>query len=56
MSDIQELPYVWMDGELIPRAQATLPVGSAAVSNHQILAKPVSRAMPQHRPQDAVQY
>ncbi|MEE8301343.1 MAG: aminotransferase class IV [Candidatus Tectomicrobia bacterium] len=31
MSDIQELPYVWMDGELIPRAQATLPVGSAAV-------------------------
>ena len=28
---IQELPYIWFNGELTPRAQATLPVGSAAV-------------------------
>ena len=31
MSGIQELSKVWMDGGLVPREQATLPVGSAAV-------------------------
>ncbi len=31
MSAVQELPYVWFDGALVPRAQAVLPVGSAAV-------------------------
>ncbi len=31
MSESQELPCVWMNGELVPRAQATLPIGSAAV-------------------------
>lgn len=30
MSLIQDLPYLWLNGELIPRAQATLPIGSAA--------------------------
>jgi branched-chain amino acid aminotransferase len=31
MSGIKELSKVWMDGGLVPREQATLPVGSAAV-------------------------
>jgi branched-chain amino acid aminotransferase len=31
MSTIRELPHIWMNGELVPRQQATLPVGSAAV-------------------------
>lgn len=31
MSTIQDLPYIWLDGELVPRAEAALPIGSAAV-------------------------
>jgi branched-chain amino acid aminotransferase len=31
MSVIQDLPYLWLNGELVPRAQANLPIGSAAV-------------------------
>jgi branched-chain amino acid aminotransferase len=31
MSPMQDLPYIWMNGELTPRAQAALPVNSAAV-------------------------
>lgn len=31
MSPIRELPYVWMNGELVPSQQAMLPIGSAAV-------------------------
>jgi branched-chain amino acid aminotransferase len=31
MSAPQNLPYVWMNGEMVPRAQATLPISSAAV-------------------------
>lgn len=31
MSDIQELSKVWMDGKLIPRDEARLSIGSAAV-------------------------
>jgi branched-chain amino acid aminotransferase len=31
MSTIRELPHIWMNGKLVPRQQATLPVGSAAV-------------------------
>ena len=31
MRAIEELPYIWMNGELVPRAAGTLPVGSAAV-------------------------
>ena len=31
MSAIEELSYIWMDGKLLPRSQAVLPIGSAAV-------------------------
>ena len=31
MSAPHNLPYVWMNGEMVPRAQATLPISSAAV-------------------------
>lgn len=31
MSEIQDAQYVWMDGELVPRADAKLPISSAAV-------------------------
>ncbi|GIX47566.1 MAG: branched chain amino acid aminotransferase [Candidatus Tectimicrobiota bacterium] len=30
MSTVHELPYVWLNGTLVPRAEATLPIGSAA--------------------------